>query len=344
MTADLTIAAIEVPRWSPNLIVSDLVTPSPQVGALGYRSPARFTAPEIHYHAPQPLFVTGDKFTIVTERSGLVPDSTYLFDEYAWQDLFLPPRTIVATPDRPILVASNAAWINYSHWLFQCLSPILLARDVGLADVDALIAPLRPIHREYLALAGVEPARLIELPAGTAALPAQGIYSNLTSGDYPFRPHPAIIGAFEDLAERAPKSALAGRRIFLSRADTRNRPMTNEAALRDELAAQGFAIVTAGTLSAQEQIALFRDAALIVGPHGAAMTNLLFAPQGEDGPIVVELHQENFLGAAFLKICQVKRLHYTAIVSRMVDPGADGRHDSNWEADLPLIRKTLAAL
>jgi len=339
-----TIAAIEVPRWAPNIIVSDQVTPTPLVDAFGYRSPARFTAPEIRYSEPQPLFVTGDKFTIVTERAGLVANSTYLFNEYAWRDLFVPPRTIVPLPDRPTLVASNAAWINHSHWLFQCFSALLLAQDVGLDDVQTLVAPLRPIHRDYLALAGIDPARLTELPAGTAALPAQGIYTNLTSGDYPFFPHPAIVEAFERLAERAPKSAFAGRRVYISRADTRNRPLTNEAALREEFESRGYATITAGALSAQEQIALFRDAALIAGPHGAAMTNLLFAPRGDAGPIVVELHQENYIGPAFLKICQVKRLRYTAIVSRMVDPGADGRHDSSWEADLPLVRQTLAGL
>ena len=339
-----TIAPIEVPRWAPDIIVSEQVAPSPQIDAFGYRSPARFTAPAILYSEPQPLFVTGDKFTIVAERSGLVADSTYLFDEYAWADLFAPPREIIVTPDRPMLVASNAAWINHSHWLFQCFSAILLAPDVGLGSVPALVAPMRPIHRDYFALAGVDPARLTELPAGTAALPAQGIYSNLSSGAFPFFPHPAIVEAFERLALSVPRSAFAGRRVFLSRSDTRNRPMTNEAALRDALEAEDYLIVTAGALTAQEQIALFRDAALIVGPHGAAMTNLLFAPRGEDGPIVVELHQENYLGRAFLKICQVKRLRYTAIVSRMVDAGADGRHDSSWEADLPLVRKTLAAL
>ena len=46
------------------------------------------------------------------------------------------------------------------------------------------------------------------------------------------------------------------------------------------LEAEGYAIVVTGTLSVLEQIALFRDAAVIVGQHGAALTNLLFAPRG----------------------------------------------------------------
>ena len=341
---ELTIAAVEVPRWDNHIVLSERVTPSTQLEIFGYRSPARFTAPEIRFSEPQSLFVTGDKFTVVTERAGLVPGSTYLFDEYRWQDLFASPRTIIPTRDVPTLVSGNAAWINYSHWLFQCLPPILLAPEAGLDDFDALLPPLNPVQRDYLRLAGMDPSRVIELPAGTAALPRLGLYSNLTTGDFPYVPHPAIVGAFERLAAHAPRSAFASRRVFLSRADTGNRAMINEAELRSQLEADGYAVVVPGALGVLEQIALFRDASLIVGQHGAALTNLLFAPPGEEGPIVVELQQENYPALAFVKICQVKRLRYTAIFGRMVDPGADGRHDSTWEADIPLVRKTLADL
>jgi capsular polysaccharide biosynthesis protein len=155
------------------------------------------------------------------------------------------------------------------------------------------------------------------------------------------------------LAEAVPRSRFAGQRIFpsrrrvhlrLSRADTRNRVMLNEAELCSQLEADGYVALVPGSLSVAEQVALFRDAAAIVGQHGAALTNLLFLPPGDAGPKVVELQQENYPAFAFLKISQVKRLRYTAVVSRMVDPGADGRHDSTWEVDIPLVRKTLAAL
>jgi capsular polysaccharide biosynthesis protein len=341
---DMIIAAVEVPRWDPQILLSERVNPTGQVEQFGYRAPSRFTAPEIRFSEPQPLFVAGDKFTILAERSGLVPGSTYLYDEYQWRDLFASSRTILPTREVPTLASGNAAWINYSHWLFQCLAPILVAPEAGLNDFDALMPPLNSAQRDFLALAEIDPSRIIELPAGTAAVPQLGIFSNLTSGDFPFVPHPSIVAAFERLAPLAPPSAFAGQRVFLSRADTRNRAMINETELRSHLEGENYAIVVPGTLSVLEQIALFRDAAVIVGQHGAALTNLLFAPRGADGPIVVELHQENYPALGFAKISQVKRLRYTAIFGRMVDPGADGRHDSTWEADIPLVRKTLAEL
>ena len=52
---------------------------------------------------------------------------------------------------------------------------------------------------------------------------------------------------------------------------------------------------------------------------------------------MIELAQENYINPVFLKLAQVKRLRYSIIVSRMVDPGPDGRHYSTWEADIPLV-------
>jgi len=342
--AELTIAATEVARSEIRVFCSDRVGPSQMLDQFVYRAPARFSAPEIRFSEPQPLYVAGNKFTIAAERTGIVPGSTYLFGEYSWRSLFDPARPILPTPDEPVLVAGNAPWRNYSHWLFQCLPPILLAPRVGLQAPHALVPPLNDVKRDLLALAGVGPDRFTELPESGAAFLQQGIYTNLSAGDFPFTPHPAIVEPFELLAQRAQRSLYAGQRVFLSRADSRKRVMINEAELSARLQAEGYAVVMPGTLSAIEQIALFRDAALLVGAHGAGFTNLLFAPRGEAGPIVVELHQENYPASAFAKLCQVKRLRYTAIFNRMVDPGPDGRHDSSWEADIPLILRTLGSL
>ncbi len=343
MTA-LTIEKVEVARSDIQIVFSDRVARTQPLDQFVYRSPARYTAPAIRFSEAQPLFVAGNKFTIVAERSGLVPESTYLFNEYDWRDLFEPPRDVRALPDGPTLVAGNAAWRNYSHWLFQCFSPLLIASAAGLRADHALVPPLNQVQRDLLDHAGWTPDRYTELPDGTGALPRNGIYTNLTGGDFPFLPHPAIAAAFEVFAACAPRSAFAGQRVFLSRADARKRIMVNEAALIARLAQEGYAIVTPGTLSALEQIALFRDAALLVGPHGAAFTNLLFAASGGDGPVVVELHQDNYPASAFAKLCQVKRLAYTAIFSPVIATGADGRHDSTWEADVPIILETLASL
>ena len=70
------------------------------------------------------------------------------------------------------------------------------------------------------------------------------------------------------------------RDIYVSRADATLRPMLNEDALTSRLEAMGFEIVVLGRLSFEEQVATFSQAHTVVGPRGAGMTNLIFAPRG----------------------------------------------------------------
>ena len=335
------IEAVEVPRWAPALFVSDAVLPTPQGDTFRHRAPARFTAPRIMASPAQPLMVTGHSFTVVAEQGGLVPGSTYLFGDYRWDTLLDPVQRVIPVPDRMAVIAGNWAWTNHYHWLFQCLAPILLARPLGLDDDFVAITPvLDAVRRESLALCGIGADRIVELGQGDATMPRRGVHSNLTTGDFAFVPHPALVKALADMAGDAPRSPFAGRRVYIARTDSANRAMTNEAELIAALSGTGFAIVLASRLTLLEQIALFRDAAMIVAAHGAGLTNIVFAAPG-NGPAIVELHQENYLHQAFLKICQVKRLRYASVLNPVVDR-RDGPHSSTWRADIPLVLRAVA--
>jgi hypothetical protein len=71
--------------------------------------------------------------------------------------------------------------------------------------------------------------------------------------------------------------AVADRRIYVSRNDTPRRRVGNESELRPVLARHRFEVVAPGSLSFRDQVALFASASAIAGPHGAGLTNILFA-------------------------------------------------------------------
>jgi capsular polysaccharide biosynthesis protein len=80
------------------------------------------------------------------------------------------------------------------------------------------------------------------------------------------------------------------------------RVMANEAALETALRRRGFAIVRPERLSVARQIALARDAEVIVAPTGAAIANALFAPRGAR---VIEITPDNYASHWVMALCQL---------------------------------------
>ncbi|MGY0792810.1 glycosyltransferase family 61 protein [Azospirillum argentinense] len=70
------------------------------------------------------------------------------------------------------------------------------------------------------------------------------------------------------------------KRLFILRTNATKRFAVNQDDVAEALKPQGFLAIDPGSLSFGEQTALFRDADVIVGCHGAALTNILFAPGG----------------------------------------------------------------
>jgi capsular polysaccharide biosynthesis protein len=72
----------------------------------------------------------------------------------------------------------------------------------------------------------------------------------------------------------------ANGRIYISRRDSRKRTLANETELEAMLTDQGFDVVSLGGLAFEDQVRLFRNAELIVSPHGAGLANVIFCRPG----------------------------------------------------------------
>lgn len=88
-----------------------------------------------------------------------------------------------------------------------------------------------------------------------------------------------------NLASDLDNSQSFSQRIFISRRKALGRRITNENEVIEALKPLGFAIYILEGMSYLEQVKLFAQAKVIVAPHGAGLTNLLFA----DRPIILEL-------------------------------------------------------
>ena len=86
-----------------------------------------------------------------------------------------------------------------------------------------------------------------------------------------------------------------GRRIYVSRM-LASRKMINEKVLTDYLAANGFDVFCLEKISHKSQIELFSEASIVIGSHGANLTNIIFSPQKT---FVIDIIPRNFCSSIF---------------------------------------------
>jgi capsular polysaccharide biosynthesis protein len=89
------------------------------------------------------------------------------------------------------------------------------------------------------------------------------------------------------------------------------RRIVNEADLVKQLLPYGFEVVTLGEMSFADQVQLFREAQIIVGPHGAGFTNAVFA---QPGATLIELFSPCYINGCFWALANACGHRYGFIV------------------------------
>jgi hypothetical protein len=218
------------------------------------------------------------------DRDLVTRDGLFLADLANQAALHAPPVGMPAVagpgetvPGLSLLLFHNASsGDNHSHWLLQTLPQLGFCERCGMRPDRLVVQPnIRAYQREVLAALGYgaerlllrDPAQPMRFEALLAGYVDGGLVPDATMFD-------RQIAAFD-------RGAAGPRRIYVSRQDARSiRRLLNEAELIDRLRAEGFAIVVPGALTAAEEVTLFRDARLIVGPLGAGLYNTLFTRSG----------------------------------------------------------------
>lgn len=341
----LTIPEASVAGWSPPVLVSNRVTNAAAVARFVDRARSGYVAPAIGFAAPEPVAVAGRHFAVIRRDGGLVADSIHTLGRHGWHQLFFGierTRLYPADGGCPILVGTSGH-SSFYHWTLETAGAILIHRSLA-ADAGPFVvaAPTQEWQAGLSRWLGID-APFIEVEPDEMVVFDAAILTNMAGGAYGFAPHPVVLDTFARHGDLLPPGA-ADALVYLSRADVPGRRrMRNEAEVCRLLLDHGFSIHSTGSMSVQDQAALVRSARVIVAPHGAALTNLIYARDGVGGPAVVELFQEGYLGRSFLKIAQAKGLAYRAVINSDLGP-AGYHHDGEWHCDLELLRRVLATV
>jgi capsular polysaccharide biosynthesis protein len=175
---------------------------------------------------------------------------------------------------------------NYYHWTIDgCAQLEALEhyeRQTGIQPRALIRADGPAYQRESLELLGFAPERILQWrPADGPQWVRQLVVPALSGTDIIRSP-----ASMRWLRERFLRAAhvdsadpqAAQRRVYIPRKPGGWRAVANDEQVIARLRQEGFEIAAPETMTMAEQIRFFSQARLIVGLHGAALTNLLFAP------------------------------------------------------------------
>lgn len=184
-----------------------------------------------------------------------------------------------------------AAWIidewsvEYFHWLTDALPRLLAAQSVG--TINRVVLPESYSHKGYvgasLELLGIVPyyfgdrervrVEKLIVPSHTAP-----------TGNYNEYIIDQVRSRFSNY------SNVPSRRIYISRKKAEKRKVRNESELTAALLSAGYEVHCFEDYHFQKQVEIMSETKVLVGLHGAGLTNMLFMPRGGH---VLELRNAN---------------------------------------------------
>jgi capsular polysaccharide biosynthesis protein len=233
--------------------------------------------------------VTGAEATMFTGRHTLLRlDSSQ--SEISSRKIRRPISWLSRHVGGPILLLGGRGAVNRGHFLCEHLPRLLLAREHLGADYLLKIL-LTPGHAawqtEYLIRLGEDPANLVEGSLGTVFCPDVWFVPNLS-------PESTMelydSGVYREIARRFKRGLpprRAERSLFITRNDAPLRRLLNEDDVFEvcRRAYPDVERISMSGLSLSEEIALFANAKLIIGPVGQAFRSVLWC----EGALTIQL-------------------------------------------------------
>lgn len=183
---------------------------------------------------------------------------------------------------------------NYFHWLLEAMPRLLLARQQGAIFPDTLIVvpTMTDWMRDIFKFYGFDDYHILENAGklyrfSDLIVPARGLENIRTFTHHSLLP--SLIARPEDNGPR--------HKLFVSRAKSASRRMTNEEEIFAIAKRIGYHVIFPEEHTFKEQIAIFSAASHVAGCLGAGLTNMIFC---RPDAALVEFSPEGRTGDATL--------------------------------------------
>jgi len=251
--------------------------------------------------------------SVLIKNGRKIVGTRYLLSQERYDNVRILTENLIRLDERYTYVLTKPV-VNWYHWLTQTLPTVDHSLRSGPADAFRVLLPptSRAWQEESLDLLGLDGRQRAEMRPKHHYHLARAQYSEFVNGRTAFKVSFAARETFQRLAHAAlGPPPFSARAIYVARTDTTNRVLANEADLIDALAGLDVVPVIPGSLTVAEQINLFANADLVIGAHGAGMSNIAFC---KPGTVVYELHASHYLNPCMNRLAQAADLAYAADV------------------------------
>ena len=235
-----------------------------------------------------------------------------------------------------VVLTTLSAHSYFSHWMMDLLPRISLLKEAGIDfnDVDKfyISMPKLQFQKDSLRAFGVPEEKLMDCSLNPHIKADKLIVPSPVSGVFASSAYTCNVLRQYFLKESDKNDEGPPRRLYISRASTKHRRLTNENEITEYLTTLGFTIVEPQNYSLDEQVKLFADAEVILMPLGSAMANIMYCKPGTK---IIEFFNPRCVQTCSLSVCSQRDLDYYYLLAE--DTGSS-EHEISSDIFLPIAK------
>lgn len=217
---------------------------------------------------------------------------------------------------------------NYYHSLVDKLPALHGYKLLGLSCPIVSTYELDETERHFCEQVGINPDDII-CDTNGELIATRGIIPDVEGLRAPF---------FDYCRTHTIDKTRYGEKIYITRANSNERPLVNELEVQKLMLTHGFGIVAMENYSLQEQMAIARNAKIMVSPHGAGLSNMVFS---QKGTAIVELIPDRYMTPLFKQLAIDCNHRYSCLLGSVDFKSEHIESTLTWRIDLQKLESLL---
>ena len=243
------------------------------------------------------------------------------------------PRIKIKKTGTLLALIQDGSENNYSHWFLDILPRLkIFEQNNSIQEIDYFLLPELKYNFQY------ETLKMLDIPIHKILSDKKNRHveaETLIVTDHPWYKK----GHVHDEMTNMPKWIInwlrqkflsyaeyknLSKRIYIDRSDSlfNHCKIVNADKVWEFLKKKGFTKVKLTEINFRNQIGLFNSANIIIGAHGAGLSNMIFSNPNTN---VIEFQPKNYPNKFFSRVSEINNLNYNRIISKDLELNTDKR-------------------